>query len=53
MSTRTQLILGTGGGDNGGIGLVSAFSIDDGKRLWDWQTIPGPGEPGHDTWPGE
>jgi glucose dehydrogenase len=22
-------------------------------RLWDWQTIPGPGQPGHETWPGE
>ncbi len=50
---KNKIILGTAGGDNGNIGLVSAFSIDDGKRLWDWQTIPGPGEPGHDTWPGD
>ena len=39
--------MGTGGGDNGTIGLVSAFRIQDGKRLWDWQTIAGPGQPGH------
>ena len=50
---KDQIILGTGGGDNGTIGLVSAFSIHDGKRLWDWQTIPGPGQPGHETWPGD
>jgi alcohol dehydrogenase (cytochrome c) len=50
---KNQIIVGTGGGDNGAIGLVSAFSIKDGKRLWDWQTIPGPGQPGHDTWPGD
>jgi alcohol dehydrogenase (cytochrome c) len=50
---KNQIILGTGGGDNGNIGLVSAFSIKDGKRLWDWQTIPGPGQPGHETWPGD
>ncbi|MBV8402549.1 MAG: PQQ-binding-like beta-propeller repeat protein [Acetobacteraceae bacterium] len=50
---KNRIILGTGGGDNGNIGLVSAFSIDDGKRLWDWQTIPGPGQPGHETWPGD
>ena len=48
---KNKIILGTGGSDNGNIGLVSAFSIDDGKRLWDWQTIPAPGEPGHETWP--
>jgi alcohol dehydrogenase (cytochrome c) len=50
---KDQVIVGTGGGDNGNIGLVSAFSVHDGKRLWDWRTIPGPGEPGHDTWPGD
>lgn len=49
---KDKVLLGTGGGDNGTIGLVSAFSIKDGKRLWDWQTIPGPGQPGHQTWPG-
>lgn len=49
---KDKIILGTGGGDNGTLGLVSAFSIKDGKRLWDWQTIPGPGQPGHSTWPG-
>jgi alcohol dehydrogenase (cytochrome c) len=50
---KDQIIVGTGGGDNGNIGLVSAFSVKDGARLWDWQTIPGPGEPGHETWPGD
>ncbi len=50
---KDEIILGTGGGDDGTLGLVSAFSIKDGRRLWDWQTIPGPGQPGHDTWPGD
>ncbi|MDB6090809.1 MAG: Pyrrolo-quinoline quinone [Gammaproteobacteria bacterium] len=50
---KNQIILGTGGGDNGTLGLVSAFSTKDGKRLWDWQTIPGPGTAGHETWPGD
>jgi alcohol dehydrogenase (cytochrome c) len=49
---KNEVIIGTGGGDNGTIGLVSAFNITNGKRLWDWQTIPGPGKPGHETWPG-
>ena len=50
---KDRIIVGTGGGDYGAIGLVSAFSVKDGKRLWDWQTIPGPGQPGHETWPGD
>jgi alcohol dehydrogenase (cytochrome c) len=50
---KGQVIVGTGGGDTGNIGLVSAFSIQDGKRLWDWTSIPGPGEPGRETWPGD
>jgi alcohol dehydrogenase (cytochrome c) len=50
---KDRIIVGTGGGDNGTIGLVSAFRIQDGKRLWDWQTIAGPGQPGHTTWPGD
>lgn len=50
---KDQVIVGTGGGDNGTLGLVSAFSAADGKRLWDWQSIPGPGQPGHETWPGD
>jgi alcohol dehydrogenase (cytochrome c) len=41
------------GGDWGGNGSVQAFSINDGKKLWEWKTIPGPGEPGHETWVGD
>jgi alcohol dehydrogenase (cytochrome c) len=48
---KDQIILGTGGGDDGTLGLVSAFRVKDGHRLWDWQTIPGPGQRGHSTWP--
>jgi alcohol dehydrogenase (cytochrome c) len=47
-----QVIVGTAGGDTGSIGYLLAFSAQDGHKLWDWQTIPGPGQPGHNTWPG-
>jgi alcohol dehydrogenase (cytochrome c) len=50
---RDVVILGTGGGDDGNIGHVMAFSTHDGHRVWDWQNIPGPGQPGHETWPGD
>jgi alcohol dehydrogenase (cytochrome c) len=49
---KDTVILGTAGGDFGNVGHVTAFSTADGHRVWDWQTIPGPGQPGHETWPG-
>jgi alcohol dehydrogenase (cytochrome c) len=50
---KDKIILGTSGGGTGAIGHVMAFSTGDGHRLWDWQSIPGPGQPGHNTWPGD
>ncbi len=32
-------------------GWLDARSADDGSQLWHWWAIPGPGEPGHETWP--
>jgi len=49
---KDKVIVGTSGGDVGGSGLISAFSALDGSRLWDWHTVAQPGEPGHNTWPG-
>jgi quinoprotein glucose dehydrogenase len=31
-------------------GMVSAFDVRTGKKLWQFHTIPRPGEFGHDTW---
>jgi alcohol dehydrogenase (cytochrome c) len=50
---KDKVIVGTSGGDLGGSGLISAFSAQNGSRLWDWHTVAQPGEPGHDTWPGD
>lgn len=44
--------LATAGGDFGNIGIVSAFDQNSGKRLWDWHTVPMPGDPHFGTWPG-
>jgi len=32
---------------------VRAFDVKTGKQLWRWNTMPGPGEPGHETWEGD
>ena len=45
-----KVIVGGSGGEYGVRGYVVAFDADSGKELWRTFTIPGPGEPGHDTW---
>lgn len=48
-----KVITGFGGGEYGVRGYLSAFDATSGKLLWRTYTIPGPGEPGHDTWKGD
>ena len=31
-------------------GLVRAYDVRTGKQIWRFDTMPGPGEPGHETW---
>ncbi|MDX1562644.1 MAG: PQQ-binding-like beta-propeller repeat protein, partial [Gammaproteobacteria bacterium] len=45
------VITGFGGGERGIRGRVKAYDADDGALVWTFNTIPGPGEVGHDTWP--
>jgi alcohol dehydrogenase (cytochrome c) len=46
-------MVGTSGGELGIRGYIAALDANDGKQVWKTYTVPGPGEPGHDTWPGE
>jgi alcohol dehydrogenase (cytochrome c) len=50
---KGMLLEGASNGDWGGIGYITAFDPKDGSRIWEWNTVPGPGEPGHDTWSGD
>jgi alcohol dehydrogenase (cytochrome c) len=45
-----KLIVGVSGGDAPNRGYVSALDPETGKQIWKTYTIPGPGEPGHETW---
>jgi len=45
------VITGVSGGEFGIRGRVTAYDADTGKEVWRFNTIPGPGEKGHDTWP--
>ena len=46
-----MVITGFAGADRGTRGRVKAYDAKDGRLVWTFYTIPGPGEPGHDTWP--
>jgi alcohol dehydrogenase (cytochrome c) len=46
-----KVIIGTAGGDLGIRGWVRAFDAKTGVEVWRFDTVPGPGEFGHDTWP--
>jgi quinohemoprotein ethanol dehydrogenase len=46
-----MVIVGFAGGENGTRGRVKAYDSKDGRLVWTFYTIPGPGEFGHDTWP--
>jgi len=45
--------VGISGGETGIRGFVDAYDAATGERLWRTWTIPGPGEPGNDTWGGD
>src|SRR6186713_3044160 len=46
-----MVITGFAGADRGTRGRVKAYDAKDGRLVWTFYTIPGPGEPGHETWP--
>ncbi len=46
-----MVITGFAGADRGTRGRVKAYDADNGRLLWTFYTIPGPGEPGAETWP--
>jgi alcohol dehydrogenase (cytochrome c) len=45
------VITGFAGADRGTRGRVKAYDADDGRLVWTVYVLPGPGEPGHETWP--
>jgi PQQ-dependent dehydrogenase (methanol/ethanol family) len=47
------IFIGTAGGDVGARGQIGAYDIKNGKELWKFYTVPGPGERFADTWEGD
>ena len=53
LVVKDKVIVGVSGGEFGARGFLDAYDAASGKRVWRWYAVPGPGEPGHDTWPGD
>jgi len=50
---KDKVIASVAGGEFGIRGFIDAYDAKTGKRAWRFYTIPGPGEPGHNTWAGD
>ncbi len=50
LIVKDKVIVGNTGGENAHRGYLNAYDAKTGKHLWRFYTIPGPGEPGHETW---
>src|SRR5215471_8601536 len=50
---KDRIIVGVAGGEFGIRGFIDAYDLETGKRLWRFNSIPGPGEFGNDTWKGD
>jgi alcohol dehydrogenase (cytochrome c) len=53
LTVKDMVIVGTSGGDSGVRGFVAAYDAQTGKQRWRFWTIPGPGEFGSSSWPGD
>jgi len=53
LVVKDKVLVGVAGGEYGIRGFVAAYDAKSGKEAWRFYTIPGPGEPGHDTWPAD
>jgi alcohol dehydrogenase (cytochrome c) len=48
-----KVIVGISGGEYPTRGFLDAYDPQTSKRIWRFYTVPGPGEPGSETWPPE
>jgi alcohol dehydrogenase (cytochrome c) len=53
LVVKDEVIVGTSGGDSGVRGFVEAYDAKKGTLKWRLWTIPGPGEFGSASWPGD
>ncbi|MBZ5695454.1 MAG: PQQ-binding-like beta-propeller repeat protein [Acidobacteriia bacterium] len=50
LAVEDCIVVGVGGGDLGIRGFLAAYAAKDGSPKWRFDTVPGPGQPGNETW---
>ncbi|MCW5697187.1 MAG: PQQ-binding-like beta-propeller repeat protein [Bauldia sp.] len=53
LALRDMVLVANARGDIGGRGWAAALNAETGDEVWRFHMIPGPGEPGHETWPAD
>jgi alcohol dehydrogenase (cytochrome c) len=53
LAVKDLIVIGVSGGEYGVRGFIDAYDASTGERKWRFYTVPGPGEPGHETWEGD
>jgi alcohol dehydrogenase (cytochrome c) len=53
LAIDDHIVVGIAGGEFGIRGFLASYSAKDGSLQWKLYTVPGPGEPGHETWQGD
>ncbi len=53
LAVKDLVLIGVSGGEFGIRGHLDAYDAETGDRVWRFYTIPGPGEPGNETWSGD
>lgn len=53
LAVKDKVIVGIAGAEYGIRGFLDAYDAKTGKRAWRFWTVPGPGEPGNESWSGE
>jgi alcohol dehydrogenase (cytochrome c) len=53
LVVKDKVIVGVAGGEYGIRGFLAAYDGRTGREVWRFHTIPGPGEPGNETWAGD
>jgi alcohol dehydrogenase (cytochrome c) len=53
LVVKDKVLVGPAGGEFGVRGFLAAFDSKTGSEVWRFNTVPGPGEAGHETWGGD
>ena len=53
LVVKDKVITGVAGGEHGIRGFIVAYDANSGKEVWRFNTVPGPGEAGYETWLGK